>query len=130
MRFSVTAALLALQGVLSACSGGSPLCIVKPVVTVTDAKTGQPICHAAVVAVHSGMQAGNPVTLDPGVAIDSGTGGCPYDSSRLMDLTPYTLSVSATGYQTATVPNVTVWSGSCNAPPPPPQAIRVSLAPG
>jgi hypothetical protein len=98
--------------------------IAPPAIRVTNAATGAPICDATVVALHHGGDAG----------VNLVASGPPYPECLYRDLPDdgvYTLEVSKPGFQSATVPNVSVQlSDFCSGNNPTAQQVTVKLKPG
>ena len=103
-----------------------------PVITVTDAATGQPVCDATVVA-QCGDAGATLVAFGPdGYVVDANVPGCQYGPGLQATCSgAATISISKTGYKSATVSNVAVrYSAHCPGPIPDPQRVGVALEPG
>jgi hypothetical protein len=101
---------------------------VLPVITVADAATGQPICDALVTASCSD----GGLTLAPfgpnGYEVDATVPGCKYGPGLQNGCDKATISVSKSGYETVTVPDVEVrYSTHCPGPVPDAQQVRIEL---
>jgi len=112
-------------GAVDGCNA-SPSCVVAPVITVSDAKSGQLLCGATVLALATGDAAdgdGGAIAFAP----SGGASDCAYGAS-LPDPGPFTISVSAPGYQALSLSNVRGILDPCDNPPSPP-VIHIAIQP-
>lgn len=127
--YIVAMASLAVVGCSQSQTGCNSFEAILPIIVVVNAATGDAICDAKVVATASSDDALSPITLVAGVPHTNDAGPCEYGGLNTPGV--YTLTVSKSGFQTATAPGATVATQSCNATNPPPQAqlVTVTLKP-
>ena len=106
------------------CGGANANCnsrtLIPAIITVTNGATSDAICDADVTATGPGGQF-------PLSASVPDAGACEYDGPVLDG--SYTVTVSKSGFQSSTVPGVTVMTQTCDGPKPSPQVVRVTLTP-
>ena len=106
------------------CSSSPDHCEIDPFVVVTDGTTGVPLCQATLLATtESEIDASQSFGDTP---IDAST-GCVY-YLKVNTLLPYTITVSAPGYRSASVSRISAAWTSCSQRPAP-QKIALALQP-
>lgn len=112
-----------LSAVIS-CGGSNARCnsylVLPAVISITDATTNALICDADVTATGPGGQFVLSKSPDDRNA-------CEYNGPVLIG--SYTITVSKSGFQTATVPEVNATIQTCDGPKESPQLIHVKLTP-
>ncbi len=123
--YTLVLALLASLGCSQSKAGCNSEEIIPPVIVVLNAVTSDAICDATVVATAPADDAMSSIRLEASAPNTNDAGSCKYGGLTAPGV--YTITVSRNGFQTATVPDVTVTTQSCNATNPPPQAQLVTV---